>query len=248
MSKPKLATSTSPIQYIHIAISILFMFGFGYLPPFSTVTPLGMKLLGIFIGVIYAYSTCEIVWPSLLAIIAFALSGYTASFAQAVSMTLGSSLVFQMITQYFTTGAIVIYGVSKWLIRKTLSIKAFHDRPQLYTWCFFFLTMWCCIVMETIPLFLLLYSIWSDIAENCDYDKNSSFRYFGFGGILLAEMLGVAMMPYRAGSWGLPPAGPTSPVSRSTWDKCSSAPPSLVFVPSAPMCIWALRSSRWTTP
>lgn len=203
MSKTKLATSTSPIQYIHIAISILFMFGFGYLPPFSTVTPLGMKLLGIFIGVIYAYSTCEIVWPSLLAIIAFALSGYTASFAQAVSLTMGSSLVFQIITQYFTTGAIVIYGVSKWLIRKTLSIKALHGKPQLYTWCLLFLTMWSCIVMETIPLFLLLYSIWNDIAENCGYEKDSSFRYFGFGGILLAEMLGVAMMPYKSWQLGL---------------------------------------------
>ena len=51
----------SPMKYVHIAISILLMFGFGYLPAFSTVTPLGMKLLGVFIGVIYAYSTCEII-------------------------------------------------------------------------------------------------------------------------------------------------------------------------------------------
>ena len=154
----------SPMKDVHIAISILLMFGFGYLPAFSTVTPLGMKLLGVFIGVIYAYSTCEIIWPSLLAIIAFAMTGYTSGIAETVSLTLGSSLVFQVITQYFTTGAIVIYGVSKWLIRKTLSIKAFHRRPKLYTWSFMFLTMWCCIVMETIPLFLLLYSIWNDIA------------------------------------------------------------------------------------
>ena len=175
MGKTKLAKSTSPIQYIHIAISVLFMFGFGYLPPFSTVTPLGMKLLGIFIGVIYAYSTCEIVWPSLLAIIAFAMSGYISGLEQAVSLTMGSSLVFQVITQYFTTGAIVIYGVSKWLIRKTLSIKSLHNKPWLYTWCFLFLTMWGCIVMETIPLFLLLYSIWNDIAENCGYEKKQQF-------------------------------------------------------------------------
>ena len=193
----------SPMKYVHIAISILLMFGFGYLPAFSTVTPLGMKLLGVFIGVIYAYSTCEIIWPSLLAIIAFAMTGYTSGIAETVSLTLGSSLVFQVITQYFTTGAIVIYGVSKWLIRKTLSIKAFHRRPKLYTWSFMFLTMWCCIVMETIPLFLLLYSIWNDIAENCGYDKNSSFRYYGFGGILLAEMLGVSMMPYKSWQMGL---------------------------------------------
>ena len=66
----------SSLQYVHIAVSIILMFGFGYLPPFSTVTPVGMRLLGIFLGVIYGYSTCDIIWPSLVAIIAFGLSGY----------------------------------------------------------------------------------------------------------------------------------------------------------------------------
>ena len=38
----------SPMQYVHIAITLLLMFGFGYLPTFSTLTPVGMKLLGLF--------------------------------------------------------------------------------------------------------------------------------------------------------------------------------------------------------
>ena len=56
---------------IHIAITLLLMFGFGHLPTFSTVTPVGMKLLGVFLGVVYGYSTCEVIWPSLFAFIAF---------------------------------------------------------------------------------------------------------------------------------------------------------------------------------
>lgn len=193
----------SLLQYFHIAVSIALMFGFGYLPPFSTVTPVGMRLLGIFLGVIYGYSTCDIIWPSLVAIIAFGLSGYPANMAAGVTSMMGSSLVFQVITQYFTAGAIVIYGVGRWFVRKTLSQKIFMGRPLLYTWCFMFVFMWSCIVLETIPMFLLLYGIWNDIADSCDYEKDSTFRYYGFGGILVSLLLGVSMMPYKSWQLGL---------------------------------------------
>ena len=68
----------SPMQYINILVTALLMFGFGFLPPFATLTPVGMRLLGIFLGVIYGYSTCEIVWPSLRAMVAIR-EGHTIS-------------------------------------------------------------------------------------------------------------------------------------------------------------------------
>ena len=39
--------------YIHSIIGLIIMFGFGLLPPFSTVTEFGMKMLGILLGLIY---------------------------------------------------------------------------------------------------------------------------------------------------------------------------------------------------
>lgn len=199
----KMKNEKNYMQYVHVAISVFFMFGFGLLPPFSTLTDVGMKLLGIFIGVIYAYSTCDIIWPSLLAIIAFGLSGYNKNMAAAISSAMGSSNVFQIITQYFTTGAIVVYGVSKWIVRKSLAPKIFKGRPKFYTWCFMMTSMLSCIVLPTIPMYLLLYGIWNDIADTCNYEKDSNFRYFGFGAILVSLLMGVSMMPYKSWQLGL---------------------------------------------
>ena len=50
---------------------------------------------------------------------------------------------------------------------------------------------------------LLLYAIWNDIADSCGYDKKSTFRYYGFGGILLSLMMGGAMIPYKSWQLGL---------------------------------------------
>lgn len=193
----------SPAKYIHILITLFFMFGFGYLPTFSTITPMGMKILGLFIGVVYAYSTLEIIWPSLLAIVVFGLSGFTDGMDTAASMMLGNSTVFQVITQNMTAGAIVIYGFGKWFARKTLSMKIFHGRPLFYTWCFLFVFMWANIVLNTIPVMLMLFAIWGDIGTTCEYKQNDNFYYYGFGGIILTLMLGISMMPYRSWQLGL---------------------------------------------
>ena len=203
LTENKIKKSYSPKEWLHIIVTLLLMFGFGYLPPFATITPVGMKVLGIFLGVIYGYSTCEVVWPSLFAFIAFGTSGYAPSFNAAIASMLGSSTVFQIITQYFAAGAIIIYGFGKWFVRWSLSQKMFQGKPEFYTWCFMFVFMWSAILVSQIPMGLLLYAIWADIADSCGYDKNSSFRYYGFGGILLSLMMGGAMIPFKSWMLGL---------------------------------------------
>ena len=58
------------LYYLHSTIGLLLIFGFGHLPPFGTVTPVGMQVLGIFAGMIYLWSFVSVLWPSLLGIIA----------------------------------------------------------------------------------------------------------------------------------------------------------------------------------
>lgn len=55
------AKTVSKSYYIHMAIIVFFMIGFGFLPTFGPVTPMGMKILGIFLGCIYAWTIGETV-------------------------------------------------------------------------------------------------------------------------------------------------------------------------------------------
>lgn len=65
------------MYYVHSIIGLVIMFGFGFLPPFSTITPLGMDMLGILLGLIYLWSMVDMGWPSLAALIAYLLTGAT---------------------------------------------------------------------------------------------------------------------------------------------------------------------------
>lgn len=48
--------------WIYTIIGLLFMFGFGMLPPIAPLTPVGMKVLGLFISVLFLWSTVGLAW------------------------------------------------------------------------------------------------------------------------------------------------------------------------------------------
>ena len=64
----------TPRQVIDMVIVAFMMFGFGYVvPPFATITEMGMRILGIFLGLIYGYTVWSIVPVSIMGIVAFGM-------------------------------------------------------------------------------------------------------------------------------------------------------------------------------
>ena len=44
------------LTVLHVLISIAIMLVVGMLPPIGTITPVGMKVVGVFFGAIYGWS------------------------------------------------------------------------------------------------------------------------------------------------------------------------------------------------
>jgi len=64
----------STIQSV-IIIAVMFLVGF--LPPFGNITPLGMKILGIFLGCIIGWCMGKMIWPTLLGLLLVGLTDYS---------------------------------------------------------------------------------------------------------------------------------------------------------------------------
>ncbi len=190
-------------RVIHTAITIFLMFLFGrVIPPFGGITPVGMNVLGVFLGVIYGYCTCEIAWPSIMGFIAYGISG-AVSMSEAIQTMMGQSVVFQSICSFLAAGALSEFGFSKWFVRWSLSRKIFKGNPMVYMWAFMAIFGLSAVVIYTVPLQVLLYTIWIDIADSCGYEKNSKFAYAGFTGIMLACTMGDSLIPYTSWKLGL---------------------------------------------
>ena len=76
--------------YILVIACVLLMFGGRFIPPFAAeITPAGMGVLGVFVGVVILWSSVGgAIWPSLLAVVALGCTGYT-TVTGAVASSLG---------------------------------------------------------------------------------------------------------------------------------------------------------------
>ena len=65
------------LTLLHALITLFFMFGFAYaVPPLGSITPYGMKILGIFLGCIFAWCFGELVWSSILGLVTLGIYGF----------------------------------------------------------------------------------------------------------------------------------------------------------------------------
>ena len=62
------------VHWIHYVIVLAFCFLFRFIPGFAGITPLGMGILGSFIGAIYGWIFIDMLWTSMMALLAIGLS------------------------------------------------------------------------------------------------------------------------------------------------------------------------------
>ena len=63
---------------------------FRFIPPIGSMTTLGMTILGIFLGALWGWITCDMIWPSVLALVMLGFSGYTANVSEALTSTISN--------------------------------------------------------------------------------------------------------------------------------------------------------------
>lgn len=86
------APERQTMKYVNSVIAVLFMLFFRFLPAPAPLEPVGMAILGIFIGAIYAWCTVSLIWPSILALTLLGLTGYC-TVQQAYATAAGNNTV-----------------------------------------------------------------------------------------------------------------------------------------------------------
>lgn len=200
MATAKLGVMRSRAYYINAIIGVVLMFGIGFIPPIEPITEMGMKVLGIFIGMIYLFSACDVHWPALLAICGLSIVGYT-SLANAAAGSLGHAVVFQSATAYIVAGALNYYGVTEHIARWMLSRKALKGHPYAFIYIIYASLMFICIFTSSLAMIILYWAIFDGILKVLGYEKGDKFATSTIVGIALAFVVGGAIAPIR--SWQL---------------------------------------------
>ena len=114
-------------RYLHFAIMFKSTILISQCPPLGQITLAGMRVLGIFIGVLYGWIFIDLIWPSIFGFVALGVSGlYTATSALASGFG-NQQLIMVLITLVFA-GALEEAGfselVSNWLLKRKIIQKS----------------------------------------------------------------------------------------------------------------------------
>ena len=123
------------MYYVHSFLCLLIMFGFGQLPPVEPLTALGMRLIGIFLGLLYGWIFIDIVWPSMAGLLALMLVGGMKPVAL-LNRSFGDPIVVMMFFIFVFCATINQYGLSRFISLWFITRKFVAGRPWVFTFTF----------------------------------------------------------------------------------------------------------------
>ena len=193
---PEKKAPLSLAYYVHSLVCLCIMFGFGLLDPVEPLTPLGMRLVGVFLGVLYGWVFIEIVWPSLAGLLAMMLVGGMKP-VTLLNNSFGHPIVQMMFFIFVFCATINHYGLSRFISLWFITRKFVAGRPWLFSFTFLASIFILGALTSASPAALIGWSILYGVCEVCGYKKGDSYPTMMVFGIVFAAQIGQSMIPFK---------------------------------------------------
>lgn len=189
-------TKTSFSTILIPLVGILIIFGFGCLPPIEPITPMGMKVLGVFLGMIFLWSFSDLLWSSLLGIIALVMVGY-APLPKVLQMSFGNTVSCLILFALLLFGAIQDSGVTRYIARFFLTREIINGRPAVFNFIIIYATyIMAALSASILPPLIFMWAILYDILKEVGYSKGDKYTTLMVIGVFLGAISGQAAKPF----------------------------------------------------
>ena len=184
------------MYFVHSVICLVIMFGFGQLSPIEPLTPLGMNLIGVFLGVLYGWIFIDIIWPSIAGLLALMLVGGMKP-GMLLNKSFGDPIVVMMFFIFVFCATINYYGLSKFISLWFITRKVVAGKPWLFTYTFLGSIMLLGGLTSASPAAVIGWSILYGVCDVCGYKKGDGYPTMMVFGIVYAAQVGMALIPFK---------------------------------------------------
>ncbi|MDO4281942.1 MAG: hypothetical protein Q4C56_09955 [Peptococcaceae bacterium] len=197
MSAQDTSKAKRDLTWLHFIIILALMFGFGYLPPIGTVTTVGMKMLGVFLGLLYGWSTCGMLFPSLLGWVAIGFSGI-APVKDIMTQGFGNEiiifLVFILVLVQMLADSGAVDNVANYIITRPW----LQGRPWLFSAIFLCVCGLLASFGQAFAAFLLCWGILFSIFDKVGYRPYEMYPAIMIIGVIISASPFGIMLPFKA--------------------------------------------------
>ena len=185
--------------YINSAVVVALMALFRFIPPFGSMTAMGMTILGIFLGALWGWISCDMIWPSVLALVLLWFSGYTANLPVALTMSPSNETVQLTLWLLVFSALLTTTGVSKYFVNRLVNSKFCKGHPWRLS-LFICLSTWICAAFGAgFAAILICWQLVYTICAQVGYTKADRWPKMMVCAIIFFNALGALSLPFQAG-------------------------------------------------
>ena len=183
--------------YIQAIIIIGIMFGFGFIPPIEPITAQGMRVIGILLACIYAWTIGSQIWPSLLALIALGfMPGNTIT--SVFSSAFGNQTLLMVLFCLIFCACVEKSGLLSVIANFILTRKFAKRGPWWLAFAFFAASCIGSMFFGQPAVSIFLWAIFWDIIPRAGLKPKTPYVAMVMIGITLVGYLGSAILPFGA--------------------------------------------------
>ena len=177
---------------------------------------MGMKVLGIFLGMLFLWSFVSLLWPSLLGIVAIIIWDY-APLPVVIKMSFGDVVPTLILFAMILFGAIQHAGVTRYISRWFLTRKIINGKPIVFSFVFMYSAyVLAALSANILPAILFMWAILYGVLDEVGYKKGDKYTTIMVIGTLFASISGQAAKPFTGSALMI--AGAYDKVSGSNLD------------------------------
>lgn len=185
------------LPLLHALIMLIIMFAIGSIPPSGSLTPLGVRLLGIFAAALYGWTTSGLLWPSLMVITALAFSGLYDNLGQFLPTSFGSETMVFVLFLFIFTEVINEVGLVDYIANKMISFKFLNNRPWLFTFIFLLAAFICAAFINIFAALIVFWNMAYIVVKRFGFTPYEKYPTLLIIGVTLASIIGGCVMPYK---------------------------------------------------
>ena len=183
---------------VNSLVSIAIIVIFSAVQPPEPITKLGMQVTGILLGVIYAWCTIDIIWPSIIGLIVMGFTSFTSTEGAFISAAAAPTPLF-ILALFFFVGIMAKTGLARTIAIKIISAKITHNRPWVLTFMILLAAFIPGLIVGGLPAALLCWDICYGIFELTGYSKGEKWPTLVLFGVAAVANMAMSVLPFQMG-------------------------------------------------
>ena len=160
--------------FFHIIVFLCITFLFGKLDPIAPLTLFGMNTIGVFLGVIYAWVFIDIIWPSMVGLLALMLLDVLPATAL-LNKGFGDPTVIMMMFIFVFSATLDRYGLAKYISLWFVSRKCVMGKPWRLTFALLLAIAILGGLTSATPAAVIGWSLLYGVFDICGYKKGDGY-------------------------------------------------------------------------